>query len=281
MPDTSLTSRPSAREGHLLGPGDPPPVECVNPKGSAPILLLCDHASARIPRALGTLGLDEAALRRHIAWDIGVADVTRRLAVHLDAPALLAGYSRLVIDPNRSVDDPTSILEISDGTPIPGNRGLSEAARALRRSEIFDAYHGRAAAAIDGLLAAGRIPIIVFIHSFTPVMDGFERPWHVGILWADDERIARPLMDRLAMDRTLRVGDNEPYSAHQAQGYSMRTHGWSRGLANVLIELRQDLIDTHRGAAEWALRLAGELQRFLDDPAVFEIRYRPPREDRS
>jgi predicted N-formylglutamate amidohydrolase len=276
MPDARATSRTPSLETRLLGPGEPPPVEPVNPKGHAPVLLLCDHASPRIPRALGTLGLDEAALKRHIAWDIGAAEVTRHIAVHLDAPALLAGYSRLVIDLNRATDDPTSIVEASDGTPIPGNRNLPEAEAALRREALFDAYHDRVAAAIDRFLAQGRVPAIVSMHSFTPVMDGFERPWHVGVLWAEDERIACPLLDRLGADPGLCVGDNQPYSAHQAQGHSMRVHGSSRGLANVLIELRQDLIDTHRGAADWALRLAGELRHILADPEVFRIREPQP-----
>src|ERR1041385_1803441 len=166
----------------LLGPDDLPPFELYNAQGRAQGLLLCDHASAAIPAALGDLGLDESQRRLHIAWDIGAADVTRRLSQRLDVAAILSGYSRLVIDCNRRLDDPTSIPQESDGVPVSGNRGLTANDRSARAEACFWPYQH----AIEGWIAARRAdrktPIIVSMHSFTPVMDGYERPWHIGVL---------------------------------------------------------------------------------------------------
>ena len=231
------------------------PFEVYNEIGAAPVLLVCDHASRFIPPALAGLGLSEAEVCRHIAWDIGVAEVTKGLARRLDAPAVLSRFSRLVVDPNRDVDDDTLMPAVSDGVAVPGNRDLSAAARAARIAEFHAPYH----AAVERALAASvgwpdtnakRAPALVSMHSFTPVMDGIERPWQVGILWDHDGRMALPLMETLRA-RGIAVGDNQPYSGRDVQGYTLRLHAESRGLPNVLIEVRQDLIDTHHGAAEW------------------------------
>lgn len=152
----------------LLGPGDPPPVTVLNREGRAPVLLLCDHASNAMPASLGTLGLDDAALSRHIAYDIGAADVTRALVERWDAAAVLSGYSRLIIDLNRDLDDPTSIPVISDGVVVPGNRALDPAEAAQRVDGLFWPYHSTAAAEIDRLRGRGQVPAVVSIHSFTP-----------------------------------------------------------------------------------------------------------------
>ena len=253
----------------LLGPGDPPPFEVVNRDGSARAVLICDHAGRAIPRALGHLGLDEAALARHIAWDIGIADVTRRLAKALDAVAVLAGYSRLVIDCNRRLDDPTSIAQESDGVAVPGNRGLTAADRARRAASCFAPYHAAVDAVIAGRRRAGIAPALISMHSFTPVIAGRERPWHVGILWDRDPRLPEPLLAKLAADPALCVGDNEPYTGRDHHGYSIYVHGHDLGLAHALIELRQDLIDTHHGAEEWARRLAGVLAEILADDGLY------------
>jgi len=158
------------------------------------VLLTCDHASNAVPRALGGLGLGEAALSDHIGWDIGAAAVTRPLARVLDAPAILSGYSRLVVDCHRDPGDPTSIPAVSDGVSIPGNRDLSPEARAARIAACFAPYHAAIAARLDGVLAGGRVPALLSIHSFTPVMQGVARPWHIGILWDKDPRIPLPLL---------------------------------------------------------------------------------------
>ena len=252
----------------LLAADEPRPFESINPEGDPRVLLTCDHASRFIPRALNQLGLDEATLLRHIAWDIGAAEVTRHLARRLDLPALLSGFSRLVIDPNRKPDAESSIPAISDGVTIPGNLVLSAAAAKARRRDLFEPYHAATAALLDRAAGQGIAPAIISVHSFTPVMDGVERPWQVGILWNRDGRLADPLIARLRA-LGLTVGDNEPYSGRDFHGYSMQTHGDARGLANVLVELRQDLIDTHHGAEAWAKTLGEVLAEVLRDPGLY------------
>jgi predicted N-formylglutamate amidohydrolase len=272
MPSTpGATDRAAEIDEPLLGPGDPPPFEIVNPDGAARVVLLGDHAGRAIPQSLGTLGLGPAELARHIAWDIGIGDVTRRLARRLDAPAVLAGYSRLVIDCNRKLGDPTSMPQESDGVVVPGNRGLSPADRARRVAALFTPYHDAVARVIEGRRRAGLVPAIVSMHSFTPVMKGFERPWHIGILWNRDPRLPVPVMKRLAEEGDIRVGDNEPYSGRDEHGYSIYVHGHDIGLAHVLIEVRQDLIDTHHGAEAWAARLGAVLGAVLADETLYRV----------
>jgi predicted N-formylglutamate amidohydrolase len=247
----------------LIGPADPPPFENVNAAGRAPLLLVCDHASRAFPQRLRQLGLAEESTRRHIAWDIGAGDLTRALAERFDAPALLAGYSRLVIDCNRALHDPTSIVAVSDGEPIPGNQGLSPAARHARTHAIFEPYHKAIAARLQQLRRAGITPTFLSIHSFTPVMDGAERPWHVGVLWDRDPRIAVPLLERLRARSELHVGDNLPYSGRHPSDYTVSRHAVSAGLRHVCIEVRQDLIDVPAGVARWAAILVECLQPIL------------------
>lgn len=255
-------------EPGLLARDEPPPFGFCQLAGRAPLILTCDHASNYLPRALGQLGVERAELARHIAWDIGAAEVTRRLAPLLDAPAVLSGFSRLIIDANRRLGAGNSIPEESDGTAVPGNRGLDAAARALRRDCLFKPYHGAVARLIEARLAAGTTPALLLIHSFTPVMDGVERPWEVGILWDRDPRLATPLI-RALRARGLTVGDNEPYSGASPVDYSLHAHGEARRLPCALIEIRQDLIDTAQGAERWAGLLAEVTAPLLDDPAVF------------
>jgi predicted N-formylglutamate amidohydrolase len=264
-------SMPPAPIIALLGAADPAAVELCNPGGSAPVLLTCDHASRAVPQALGSLGLDEASLARHIGWDIGAAEVTRRLAALLDAPALLSGYSRLVIDCNREPADVSSIPAASDGVTVPGNIGLSAAARAARRAAIFEPYHAAISAWIEAALARSVVPAYLSIHSFTPEMDGRKRPWHVGILWDHDKRIPEPLLTELAADTALVVGDNEPYSAREPPGFSLHHHAVARGLPHVEIELRQDLIADSAGMGQWADRLAHALRPILACRDIYRL----------
>ncbi|MGE0120088.1 MAG: N-formylglutamate amidohydrolase [Dongiaceae bacterium] len=265
------TDRADEIDESLLGPADPPPFEIVNPDGAARVVLLADHAGRAIPQSLGTLGLGPAELARHIAWDIGIADVTRRLARRLDAPAILAGYSRLVIDCNRRLGDPTSMPQESDGVAVPGNRNLTAADRARRAAALFTPYHNAVARVIEGRRRAGLVPAVVSMHSFTPVMNGFERPWHIGILWNRDPRLPVPVMKRLAAEGGICVGDNQPYSGQDEHGYSIYVHGHDIGLAHVLIEVRQDLIDTHHGAEVWAARLGAVLADVLADETLYRV----------
>lgn len=247
------------------------PFERVNAGSDAPLLLVCDHASRTLPPAYGTLGLDAAELWRHIAWDIGAADLTRRLAALLDAPAVLSRYSRLLVDCNRAESDPTLVCRISDGTVVPGNRDIDGTETAQRIALYHAPYHRAVGGEIERLSAANapRAPALVDIHSFTPVMKGVARPWHVGVLWNRDPRLAQPLLEALAEDKALAVGDNEPYSGRGNVGYTTRRHAESAGLPHVLIEVRQDLIDTHHGAEAWAQRLAKALKRVLAERGPF------------
>lgn len=225
-------------------------------------LLLCDHASNRVPPALGNLGLSAEDLRRHIAWDIGAADVARQLARQLRAPLIEHRMSRLVIDANRGFDDPTLIPASSDGIPIPGNRELAESERLRRWRMYHEPYHARIQRHLDHLAACRIVPFVVAVHSFTPCLGeaGVHRPWPVGVLWRDDPRIAHVLIHELARDGTL-IGDNQPYNGHVALGYTVAHHAIRRGLPHTMIELRQDQLGTPAGRARWAARLHAALQR--------------------
>jgi len=249
----------------LLSPSDPAPVAVVNPNGARAALLVCDHASNAVPAMLHGLGLRERELHRHIALDIGAAEVTRELARLLDTPAVLPGYSRLVIDCNRPLDHPTSIVTVSDGVEIPGNRDLSDADRRARIDACFWPYHRRIGAGLAGFAQRGLRPAIISMHCFTPVLDGRERPWHVGVLWDEDDRIARPLIAALGARDGLVVGNNEPYSGRERYGYTVEVHAMETGLPNVLIELREDQVAGAAAQARTAGLMAETLGPILDD----------------
>ncbi len=265
-------AQPTSAHSTLLGPEDPPPFSVFHREGRAELVMFCDHAGRAFPKALGTLGLGQRELDQHIAWDIGIAGLGRRLAHSLDAPFFMTAYSRLVIDCNRHLDDPTSIAQESDRVLVPGNRGLSAADRRLRQDEIFRPYHRALAQEIEGRVAAGRVPVVVSLHSFTPVMNGFQRPWHVGVLWNNDARLPVPLMRRLAEEPDLVVGDNEPYSGRDGHGYSIKAHAEALGLAHALLEIRQDLIADDNGQEKWAGILHRVLKDVLANPALHEVR---------
>ena len=270
---SSASQHPAAPRARLLAADEPAAFELVNAEGKAPFLLICDHASRRVPRALRSLGLEEWQLLRHIGWDIGAAEVALRLARHFEAPLLLAGYSRLVIDCNRRLGDPSSIPEVSDGVAVPGNSSLAEGDAVLRMAELYRPYHAAIDAALARRQARGRVPALVSVHSFTPVFAGFERPWHIGVLWDQDPRIAVPLIAALGRAAGIVVGDNEPYSARVPQGYSVSVHAAARGYPHVALELRQDLIDTLHGAAEWAERLAAALAPIFADDGLYRVEH--------
>lgn len=237
-----------------------PPFEVVNPDGRAPALVICDHASRFIPSEYGNLGVSEEEIARHIGWDIGAGDVARELAWLIDAPAVLCGTSRLVIDCNRRLGDPSSIPEVSDGTPVPGNRDLPAEERDRRVECFFRPYHAEIERRLD---AFAKPPALVSVHSFTPVMAGFARPWHVGLLYDEDDRLARPVIEALRREAGLVVGDNEPYSGRHPVGYALGTYANGRGLAPAVFEVRQDLIETAENAHIWARRLAHILRPLL------------------
>ncbi|MFQ5534293.1 MAG: N-formylglutamate amidohydrolase [Sphingomonadales bacterium] len=236
------------------------------------LVLVCDHASPALPPEYGTLGLDRTMFHRHIAFDIGAADVTASLSEKLNVPAVLSTFSRLLIDPNRALDDQTLIVKSSDGVFIPGNQSLDAAEINSRVQKFHCRFHEAVDDQFTAASAAGIIPAFVGIHSFTPIMNGFERPWEVAVLWNRDPRLAQALLRRLQAENDLCVGDNEPYSGRLA-GYSMDWHGGRNGLPNAVIEIRQDLIDTRHGVEHWAGRLARGLAEVSADRTLFEKRY--------
>lgn len=241
---------------HLLGPDDPPAYVVYNEKGLTPLLLLCDHASKAVPKALGGLGIDETELSRHIGWDIGGLDAAIELSTVLDAPLVASGYSRLVIDCNRWPGGEGSIPEVSDSTPVPANRNLTQQDIDRRAEACFWPYHREVDRQLDRMMAGDRAVALLVVHSFTPEMAGFKRPWHVGVLWNDDPRLPEPLLAELRRDTSLLVGDNEPYSARASYEYTLNAHARSRRLPHCSIEIRQDLIATSEEARAWARRLA-------------------------
>jgi predicted N-formylglutamate amidohydrolase len=251
------------------------PVEVIAGPLDAGVLLICDHASNAIPREYGSLGLKPEALDRHIAFDIGAAEITRALAARLEAPAVLSTFSRLLIDPNRGADDPTLVMRYSDGAIVPGN-ARADAVEIARRLKLFwSPYRERIAATVDAMIADGEPPALVSIHSFTPVWRGVARRWKVGVLWDRDDRIPKPLLEALAAEPDLHVGgigDNEPYDGALA-GDTIDAIATARGLANALIEIRQDLIADPEGARVWADRFARLLKPIFASP-----RARAPRD---
>lgn len=259
----------------LLGAGEAPAARTFNPDGKGDLLLVCDHASRAVPKALGDLGVPRAEWDRHIAFDIGAENVARLLSERFDAPLVVSGYSRLVVDCNRRPEDPTAMPEIADGTTVPGNLALAPAERARRLRDLHAPYHAAVAAAIARYRDAGRVPRVVAMHSCTPVFKGFERPWHVGVLWKSDPRLPVPLMKALGDMPGLSVGDNQPYDARDGHGYTMRAHCERVGIPHALIELRQDLIDTRAGAAKWAATFGDALAVALRAPGLDRLEVHP------
>jgi len=239
----------------LLADDEPEPFEVVE-GGRSPYVLTCDHAGRRVPRALGSLGLGEQDLSRHIAWDLGAAALARRLASALGGWLILQSYSRLVIDCNRPLTSPDSIAKKSEDTLIPGNLDVSAEQAALRASEVFEPYHARIRSELDRRRAEGLVSVLLFVHSFTPTYRGVDREWHAGVLHHRDARLALPVLDALRREPALVVGDNQPYAASALTDYGLIEHGERRGLPYVELEVRQDLLATNEGLDAWAERLA-------------------------
>jgi predicted N-formylglutamate amidohydrolase len=238
--------------------GEDDPVILVNERGSSPVVLVCEHAGRRIPRKLGTLGLDEPDLRRHIAWDIGAEGVSRLLAKLLDAPLILQRYSRLVYDCNRPPESPDSIPTLSEATHIPGNEKLSPESRLQRINEIYHPLHRAIAGLLDERAARAKPVDFVTIHSFTPIYKGKQRTLDLGILHDRDPRLADKLLKSFPK---LDVRRNEPYGPQDGVCHTLNLHAGVRGLPYAMIEIRNDLIATERGQEEWAQRLSVPLQR--------------------
>lgn len=230
-------------------------------KGSChcPILFLCDHASNAIPVNYENLGLPQEQLIRHIAYDIGAAEVTRCLARHFKAHAVLSTFSRLLIDPNRGRDDPTLVMKFSDGTVVPGNRSADQNEVNRRLMQFYDPYDQAISDTISHIISKDLNPIIISIHSFTPHWRGRPRPWEIGILWDQDKRLAAPLLKSFAQQGII-VGNNEPYSG-ALEGDTLNRHATKRGFPHVLIEIRQDLISHSSQCALWSGIVAEHIRR--------------------
>lgn len=228
------------------------------------LVLICDHASNYLPASYATLGLSSCEFERHIAYDIGAAQVTRQMSALLGVPAVLSNFSRLLIDPNRAMDDPTLIMQLSDGAVIPGNACISQREREQRLESYYQPYHQAIDQVLEECIRTDHPPALVSIHSFTQEWHGTLRPWEAAILWDHDERLVKPLLDCLRRETDFNIGDNEPYSG-DLYGDTMHQHGTSRGLAHALVEIRQDQIRDADGQQEWAGRLADILGRILAD----------------
>jgi predicted N-formylglutamate amidohydrolase len=256
-------------EPTLLGADEPPPYNVLDVEPAHPALLVCDHASNRVPARLGGLGITPADLETHLGLDIGAADVTHRLSERLGLPAVLCGYSRLVVDCNRRLDDPSAYPTCNDNVVVPGNQGLTHENRQQRADALYWPYHHAVRAALVGLEAQVRAPALIAIHSFTPTMGNVDRPWHVGVLWDSDPRIPVALLDFLRALPDLVVGDNEPYSGKHPHDFTIDYHAEAGGLPHVSIEIRQDLISNADGIARWSNILAEALGPILSDPDLY------------
>ncbi len=237
---------PNNTQNELLAANEPMPFKVLNPTATEPILLVCDHASRRFPASLGTMGLDPVARICHLAWDIGAGPLTERLAASLEVTSVLAQYSRLVVDCNRNLMDPSAFLEFGDGVVIHGNRNLNQRQKDARASEIYWPYHYAVDVEVKRLSAIDYPPALFSIHSFTPVMNGVSRPWEIGILWDADRPTAEILIDGFSRAGYV-VGDNEPYSGKAPMDFTIDHHAEAAGIPHVGIEIRQDLIDDQAG----------------------------------
>jgi predicted N-formylglutamate amidohydrolase len=248
----------------LLQPNEPAAYRIEREQGPADFIIICDHASNRIPQCLNSLGVSAMELQRHIAWDIGAASVASKLAVLLDAFVILQNYSRLVIDCNRPIGSPGSIVTVSEHTPIPGNCAITSADAVQRQQEIFWPYHNRIRAELDARVASGRHTILISMHSFTPTFKSQTRDMHAGVLYQRDTRLAHRVLNILRAEPNLVIGDNEPYSVSDLTDYAIPEYGEKRGLLHLEMEIRQDLIAVDDGQSQWAERMATVLRKAVD-----------------
>lgn len=256
----------------LIGPDDPAPYSIYNAEGQAPVLLVCDHASKAFPRAMNQLGVADWVLDKHVACDIGAAMVTRYLADHLDAPAVLAGYSRLIVDLNRQTHSDSAFIKVSDGIAIPGNLDIGEEEKAERVAAFFTPYHDAISRQLDAFEARGVTPAFLAIHTCTPVFNRVVRQMHIGIMWDTDPRIPVPLIRNLKSMEGVCVGDNEPYSGRHPHDFTIDHHAEGIGLPYAGVEVRQDLVSDEQGAAKWASVLAEALEDVLADVVGYDPR---------
>lgn len=244
----------------------------LNCDAQYPVLLGCDHASSHIPQELHNLGVTEEQLTEHIAWDIGAGAVAAELGQLLNVPVVLGAHSRLVVDCNRNLDDPTAFPVESDGVNVPGNQSIATEEREARANAFYWPYHHALRDALRNLEQLVAAPALLAIHSFTPQMNGSLRPWHLGALWDKDDRMALPFIRHFRETTNVVVGDNEPYSGRHPADFTLDHHAEAEGLPHLGIEIRQDLIDSDTGAKYWAAILANALKPILEDNTLFTHR---------
>ena len=252
----------------LLGPNDPAPFEIYNPGGTAQGMLVADHASNYIPPHLNNLGLSNADFHRHIAYDIGTDLLTRKLADHLDMRALIAQYSRLIVDLNRRYEHNTLIPDQGEGKPIPGNKDLDPNARHVRLNEIYEPYHQKIQDMLNAYIDNDQVPVLISIHSFNREFFKVTRPWDIGVLWARDRRVSDQVHSYFQA-RGYSVDNNKPYDLRLLSGSTTSWHGDGRAIPNVLIEIRNDLLDSEASIENWAQELGNCFQSILADPSIY------------
>lgn len=255
------------------------PFEIVDGDPASGIIFLCDHARNNLPEEYGDLGLPASAFERHIAYDIGAEALTRKLAKRLDAPLIHSCFSRLLIDPNRGEDDPTIVMRLSDGTIVPGNHPISDKEIRGRINRFYAPYHRAITEVIDASLERNVNPIIFSVHSFTPGWKSVQRMWDAAMLWDADPRLPRFMIEGLQKDPQLTIGDNEPYDGC-LRNDTMYKHATKRGLAQGLLEVRQDLISETAGVELWADRIAPLLEAANQQADMHEVRYFGSRSDK-
>lgn len=242
-----------------------------NDHGRAPVLLVADHASPFFPASMNQLGLADWVLEEHVAWDIGVDELVRFLADELDAPAVLAGFSRLIVDPNRQPDDLGAIPATSDGIAIPGNIDLDEKQRAQRIQSFYKPYHDAITRRLNRFHEQGITPAMIAVHTCSAVFDRVVRPWHIGVMWDKDPRIPQHVMDYFNHRADICIGDNEPYSGRHPHDFTIDFHAEAAGLPHVGFEVRQDLVCEREGARHWASVLAEALRGILSDESLYSV----------
>lgn len=252
----------------ILSEEEGDPVALENGVAQGRVIIVCEHASRRMPKALGTLGLAEAALSSHIAWDPGALAVARLLAERLDATLLRQRFSRLVYDCNRPPESPDAMPERSEVFDIPGNRGLDRSARAARTAALYEPFRAALSGLVRERIAAGRAPVLVTVHSFTPVYFGKPRAVEIGILHDEDGRLADAMLAAAARRGEYDVRRNEPYGPQDGVTHTLKEHGVANGLANVMIEVRNDLIADEAGERAAADYLAGLIAEGLSSPGL-------------
>lgn len=268
-----MSSSPHQDSAHiasptLLSPDEPKAFNCIRADSASPIVLLCDHASNRVPRSLGTLGVADYQLGRSLAWDIGIHEVAASLSGLLEAPLLSTNYSRLVIDCNRPPESRESVPEVSEGVVIPANREIDSVDRQSRQSEIFWPYHQAITDLLDWRSRQGLKTTLVSLHSFNPVRSGCFRKWDIGVTYMSPNPLSSHLLATLGgPNHDFLVGDNEPYKVTRDSDFVIPRHGEDRGLRGVLIEIRQDLLVHEKDRQDWVENLRASLTSYLHDQA--------------